>query len=148
MIETVVVPDTGERIPRSKLLNPLWWAQTGGANSTFTAPETNNGTPYLSEVKFQLLRNLLWFTRNPFGNFNSFVIGIQGRGYTVTGSAPVLANGGGDIVPPQFGWRWAILRHAFIVLPFVSYLGASVEFYFGWRPLSGAFGIKLRKSNF
>lgn len=137
MIETVAVTDH-EPVPWSKVLNPAWWAMSG---ETFTAPLVNNGAPYIPEVKAQWLRNLYWFFRNPFGNFVGYVIGVGGVNYTVTGTAPALATTGRDC--GQEGWRFAVINWK-VPLPFVSYWKAGViEFYLGWRPASGGFGLKI-----
>jgi hypothetical protein len=76
-------------------------------------------------------------------NFVGFVIGVEDRNYTVTGSAPVLATTGRDCVPAHLGWRWAIIKTKWLRLPFVSYYGGMFEFYLGWRPSSGGLGLKL-----
>jgi hypothetical protein len=76
-------------------------------------------------------------------NFVGFVIGVEDRNYSVTGSAPVLLTTGRDSVPPIIGWRWAILSVGRLRLPYVSYWSGRLEFYLGWRPASGGFGLKL-----
>jgi hypothetical protein len=76
-------------------------------------------------------------------NFVGFVIGVEDRNYSVTGSAPVLLTTGRDGHPQQFGWRWAIISTKWLRLPYVSYSGGRVEFYLDWRPASGGFGLKL-----
>lgn len=139
MTQTVQVTDHTP-IPWRVKLNPIWWLQCGGVGSTFTAPTVNNGAPYLPTIKTQWLRNLLWFFRNPCGNFVGFVIGLEDVNYSVTGSDNVLATTGRDCAPPVYGWRWAVLNKCF---PFVNYYNGSVEFYLGWRPASGGFGLKL-----
>lgn len=145
MIETVPVTDH-VAIPWYRLINPLWWLQsTGDASMSWTAPEINNGEVYLPSIGNQLLRNTMWWFRNPAGNFVGFIIGLDGVNYSVTGTAPVLATTGKDCVPIQEGWRWARINTPF-PLPFVSYYKAGwVEFYLGWRPSSGGFGAKLVK---
>lgn len=127
--------------PRSKLLNPIWWLMDGGTNATWTAPEINNGEPYLPNVKIQLVRNVLWWMRNPFANFVGFIIGFEGVTYTVRGTAPVLFNTWRDVGDGStHGWRWAVINGW---APFVSYWGGWLEFYTGWRPSSGGFGTKI-----
>lgn len=76
-------------------------------------------------------------------NFVGFVIGVEDRNYSVTGSAPVLRTTGRDCDPVQMGFRWAVLSVGWARLPFVSYYNGKVEFYLGWRPASGGFGAKL-----
>lgn len=140
VIETVYI--TGRTpFPLSKKLNPLWWLV---GPDGWNVPEINNGVPYLPEVKSKLLRRFYWFfCRNPLMNFVGYVIGIEDRNYSVTGTAPVLRTTGRDCEPQQLGWRWAILRSGWLVLPFVSCWNGHMEFYLGWRPASGGFGFKL-----
>lgn len=145
MIETVTMVDR-VAIPWSTKLNPIWWLQTGGVGSTWVAPTINNGVPYLPSVSNQLVRNILWWFRNPAGNFMGYVIGIEDKNYTVRGSAPVLLTTGGDASPPVRGWRWAISTYAWDFYPYVSYYGA-IEFYLGWRPASGGFGLKIVRAS-
>jgi hypothetical protein len=102
--------------------------------------------PYLPDVKNIWLRRFYWFIcRNPLMNFVGFVIGIEDRNYYVTGTAPVMRTTGRDCDPQQFGWRWAVLRSGWVWLPFVSYWNGKLEFYLGWRPGSGGFGMKIVK---
>lgn len=179
-IETVKVTD---RVAYSltKKINPIWWFQ---GPDGWTVPETNNGTPYLPDVTNVWLRRFYWFVlRNPMMNFVGFVLGVEDRNYSATGSAPVMRTTGRDCDPPQLGWRWAILTltpsptastAALILsiaawflsawlwwpaiccalrvagpLPFISYWGPlwrserMLEFYLGWRPASGGFGLKF-----
>jgi len=139
MIETVtVVP---QDVPTwGMLLNPLWWLMCGGSKSTWTAPLINNGLPYLPNIHNQFLRNLLWFLRNPCGNFVGFIIGFEGQTYTVTGPAPVLATTWRDVPGNITGWKWSVINGW---APFVSYWNGWIEFYLGWRPASGGFGLKV-----
>ena len=140
--ETVAVTDHTP-IPWSRLLNPIWMlASTGDATLSFKAPAINNYEPYLPGIKNQLLRNIMWWFRNPAGNFVGFIVGLDGVNYSVTGSAPALASTGRDC--GQEGWRWAILKTKWMIFPFVSYYkNGFIEFYLGWRPASGGLGIKL-----
>src|SRR5215813_11658107 len=142
MTQTVTMTDR-VAVPGKYKLNPIWWLQCGGPGSTFTAPTINNGAPYLPNIKIQWLRNLLWWFRNPCGNFVGFIIGLEDKNYTVTGSDDVLKNTGRDCVPPVMGWRWAVLRYGWGIYPFVNYYSGKVEAYLGWRPSSGGFGAKL-----
>jgi hypothetical protein len=140
MIETVTMTDR-VLIPWTIKLDPLWWLV---GPDGWNVPDVNNGAPYLPTVTNVLLRRLIWFGfRNPLMNFVGFVIGVEDRNYMVTGSAPVLATTGRDCTPQQIGWRWAVLKTRWMRLPFVSYYGGWIEFYLGWRPASGGFGLKL-----
>lgn len=134
--ETIQITDHTP-VPWSKLLNPFWLLAN---DDGFTAPVVNNGTLYLPSIQNQFLRNLLWWIRNPAANFVGYVIGLEGKNYSVTGSAPVIKNTGRDCEPQIFGWRWAVLDGKY---PYVNYWNGHVEFYFGWRPTSGQFGLKL-----
>jgi hypothetical protein len=141
--ETVVMTDRVP-IPWTTKINPLWWLV---GPDGWNVPDINNGQPYLPEVKNVWLRRFYWFIlRNPLMNFHGFVLGIEDHNYTVTGSYPVLKTTGKDCVPIQEGWRWAILKYGWMRYPFVSYYKIGViEFYFGWRPHSGGFGLKIVK---
>jgi hypothetical protein len=140
MLDTVVMTDR-VLIPWTVKINPLWWLV---GPDGWSEPEVNNGEPYLPDVQNIWLRRFYWFfCRNPLMNFVGYVIGVEDRNYTVTGSAPVLATTGRDTLPQQMGWRWAVLSTKWLRLPFVSFYNGSVEFYAGWRPASGGFGFKL-----
>jgi hypothetical protein len=73
-------------------------------------------------------------------NFVGFVIGVNDRDYTITGTVPVadgsLADSG------RYGWKWSVIKLKWMRLPFISYAGTSIVFYLGWRS-SGGFGLKL-----
>lgn len=144
--ETVQMTDR-VLIPWRKKVCVTWWFQ---GPDGWDVPTMNNGTPYLPDVMNVWLRRFYWFVcRNPLMNFVGFVIGVEDRNYSVTGSAPVLKTTGRDCEPPQFGWRWAVISLGGVVrLPYVSYWGPvgssrMLEFYLGWRPASGGFGIKF-----
>lgn len=161
--------------PWYKKINPLWWLV---GPDGWVVPTMNNGTPYLPGVTSVWLRRFYWFIcRNPLMNFVGFVIGVEDRNYSVTGSNPVLATTGRDTSPAQLGWRFAVIRSGFSLgalavtlaaagaylflfipavavvpvallktigfLPYVSYYNGAIEFYLGWRPASGGFGLKL-----
>jgi hypothetical protein len=134
--------------PWYKKINPVWWLH---GPDGWTVPTVNNGSPYLPDVTSVFLRRFYWFAcRNPLMNFVGFVIGVEDRNYSVTGSAPVLRTTGRDCEPQQIGWRWAILRvNRLVRLPYISYWGTmpwatrKLEFYLGWRPHSGGFGLKI-----
>lgn len=128
-----------ELVPLSKKLNPIWGLMNG---DSWTAPEINNGEPYLPGVTNQLLRNFFWFCRNPLANFVGNVIGVNDRNYTVIGSPQVLLTSWRDATPRRTGWRWSLIILSPLFLPYVSYYNGRLEAYLGWRP-SGGFGLKI-----
>jgi hypothetical protein len=84
MLETVAMTDRTP-IPWQTKINPAWWLV---GPDGWTVPTVNNGLPYLPDVKNMALRRFYWFfCRNPLMNFVGFVIGVEDRNYTVTGSA-------------------------------------------------------------
>jgi hypothetical protein len=59
----------------------------------WSLPTINNGLPYLPDVKNIWLRRFYWFfCRNPLMNFVGFVVGVEDRNYTVTGSVTCPAH--------------------------------------------------------
>lgn len=138
--ETVTMTDRTP-IPVLTKLNPIWWLH---GPDGWNVPTINNGQPYLPDVKSMWLRRFYWFfARNPLMNFVGFVVGVEDRNYTVTGTAPVLRTTGRDCDPVQIGWRWAVIKTKWLCLPFVSYYNRKIEFYAGWRPASGGLGLKM-----
>ncbi len=131
MIETVHVGAT----PRPTGF--MWWFRNG---DSWHAPIINNGLEYLPNVKNQFLRDFYWFCRNPIGNFMGFIVGFEGKGYTVRGPAPVLATTPRDEKPERYGWKWCVINGW---APFVAYNSKRIETYLGWRPASGGLGFKL-----
>jgi hypothetical protein len=117
------------------------WPFRNGDN--WSAPDYNNGAPYLPNVKAKWLRNFYWYCRNPLGNFMGFVIGVEGRDYSATGPAPVMLTTWYDATPPAYGFKWAVIRSGWLVLPFASYSGKKFLWYWGWRPYSGGHGFKF-----
>ena len=81
-------------------------------------------------------RATLWRMRNPFHNFTHYIIGVSDKDITRTGKHP------GAVFAPGGGWNWAVTRHRWIPLPFVSFDGKRCRFYLGWRE-SGNFGGKV-----
>lgn len=144
MINAPSPPATIEQVTMPPVPYPegfLWWFRNG---DSWHAPEINQANdgpqPYQPNIKNQWLRDFLWFCRNPIGNFMGFVIGFEGRGYTVRGPAPVLLTTLYDATPRRYGWKWCVINGW---APFVSYSGTRVLWYLGWRPASGGFGAKI-----
>lgn len=139
MIETKTIP------PTPYPTGTLWWFRNG---DSWNAPTINNGLDYLPTIRNSYVRDFMWFCRNPIGNFMGFVIGFEGRGYTVRGTAPVLVTTPRDEKPERYGWKWCVINGW---APFCAFWGPvwwlpsayKVEFYLGWRPASGGFGLKF-----
>jgi hypothetical protein len=137
MAETAVI--TGRvAIPLSKKLNPLWWFKNDAEQ------RLNDGTTdWYMPGKPEWLRSFFWEFRNPLQNFRAFVVGVQDRNYSVTGRAPVMTAQRNDLQPPEHGWQWCVISlSGWFPLPYVSYSGKRVVWYFGWQP-SGFFGAKF-----
>jgi hypothetical protein len=87
--ETVTMTDRTP-IPWTTKVNPLWWLV---GPDGWDVPTINNGLPYLPDVKNIWLRRFYWFfCRNPLMNFVGFVVGVEDRNYTVTGSVTCPAH--------------------------------------------------------
>ncbi len=81
-------------------------------------------------------RAMQWMMRNPLHNFTHYVVGVSDRDITRTGRFP------GAVFAPGGGWNWAVSRHRWCPLPFVSFEGKRGRFYLGWRE-SGNLGGKI-----
>jgi hypothetical protein len=53
----------------------LWFFRNG---NSWSAPEINNGAPYLPTIKPNGCAISFWFCRNPIANFMGFVVGVEG----------------------------------------------------------------------
>jgi hypothetical protein len=107
-------------------LNPVWWAEN--ANEPTPPPWYQPGDPH---------RDLKWHFRNPFHNFDFYVMGVADKKFTRYGRYP------GRNGSPLGGWNLEIVHRRLAFLPFISYERPRITFYLGWRE-SGAFGIELR----
>jgi hypothetical protein len=121
-------------VPLSKKLNPRWWFQND-------AEQTVDQAPWFEPDKPQAQREADWNNRNPAQNLRAYVLGVQDRNYTVVGKAPVLTVQRNDLQPPERGFQYCLLKLP-IPLPFISYSGRYVTWYFGWQP-TGFFGAKF-----
>lgn len=74
--------------------------------------------------------------RNPFHNFDHYVIGVGDKSFTRVGRFP------DQNAKPNGGWNWAVCKYKCLRLPFVDYQRGRFEFYIGWRN-GGNFGMKL-----
>ena len=81
-------------------------------------------------------RRWLWQLRNPLHNFTFYVFGIADKPFTRTGKFPDA------VFAPDGGWNWAVTKHKWVRLPFISFNGERWRFYLGWRE-RGNFGGKV-----
>ena len=107
-------------------INPVWWLQN-----------TDDTLPPDWYRPMDKHRVTMWYFRNPFHNFNFYVVGLVDKYFTRTGRYPELNTS------PQRGWDLEISRRRVLLLPTISYQRAWCTFYFGWRK-NGAFGAALR----
>ena len=114
-----------QRFTLLQKLNLIWWF--GNADDPEPPENYRPGKP---------LRKFFWYCRNPFHNFDHYVIGISDKPFTRIGPYPNRMQN------PNGGWNWAVCRYSWLQLPFVDYQRGRFEFYFGWRT-GGNFGIKL-----
>jgi len=84
-------------------------------------------------------RVLKWHCRNPFHNFDNYVIGVADKEFVRSGKYPERNSS------PHGGWDFEVARRKLVLLPFISCQRGSFNFYFGWRE-HGSLGIKLNVS--
>jgi hypothetical protein len=106
-------------------MNPVWWF--GNADDPVPPPDYRKG---------KCCRKFMWYMRNPFHNFNHYIIGIGDKPFTRVGRFP------DKVANPNGGWNWAVCKYKYLRLPFVDYQRGRFEFYCGWRN-GGNFGMKL-----
>ncbi len=106
-------------------LNPVWWLE----NADDPVPPTW----YRPNDKHRAMK---WRFRNPFHNFDNYVIGVADKNFVRSGRYPKQNSN------PHGGWNFAMARRKLVLLPFVSYNRSWIAFYFGWRE-HGAFGVKI-----
>jgi hypothetical protein len=106
-------------------LNPVWWF----GNLDDPAPPAW----YRPDDKHRVF---LWHLRNPFHNFDHYVIGVADKKFKRSGRWPERNSN------PNGGWDFEVARRKLAVLPFLSCQRGRFNFYFGWRE-RGDFGIKL-----
>jgi hypothetical protein len=124
---TIKVPPNAQapKIHFYNKLNPIWWFK-------------NNDDPkppdwYRPGEKH---RKLKWNFRNPFHNFDFYIIGVADKKFSRSGRFPDKNS------DPRGGWDFEVARRRIIYLPFISYHRPKFDFYFGWRN-HGNFGIKI-----
>ena len=107
-------------------LNPVWWLEN--------ADELVPPAWYLPADRHRVTK---WHFRNPFHNFDFYVIGVADKKFVRSGRYPERNSN------PHGGWDFEIVRRRLALLPFVSYERSRCTFYFGWRE-HGAFGAEMR----
>jgi len=105
--------------------NPIWWFKN--ADDPVPPPWYRKG---------KCCRKFMWYMRNPFHNFDHYVIGVGDKPFTRVGRFP------DKNAKPNGGWNWAVCKYKCLRLPFVDYQRGGFEFYMGWRN-GGNFGMKL-----
>ena len=125
----ILPPARLPKISTWQKFNPVWWLEN--ADDPVPPPD------YFPDDKHRALK---WSFRNPFHNFDFYVIGVADKKIVRSGRYPE------DVSNPNGGWNFAVSRRGIILLPFVSYQRGKFEFYFGWRT-RGNFGIKLNFSS-
>jgi len=124
-----VTPRPGQPAIRTRdKFNPVWWFE----NCDEPAPPDwyRPANPH---------RVFLWRCRNPFHNFDNYVIGIADQPFRRSGRWPERNSS------PRGGWDFEVARRMLALLPFFAYQRGQFNFYFGWRE-RGNFGIKLNWS--
>lgn len=113
-----------------QILNPIWWASDA---------EREKAWPIWCP---SVLRGLVWFTRNPFCNFFSVIIGIAHRSRTI-----VVSNGVGWTYVR--GWNHGYIQadESNLRLPFVSYRNDYFEMMLGWKTSGGFAAFPFRRAN-
>ena len=136
MIETQHWPPPGVALqvyPWTTKINPIWWFQ----NDEGIDPSYQPDWPHWK-------RAIYWWFRNPMWNFFKYVVGVEDRELTVTGTAPVfLPYWEGGPQEGQSPFKWSVIRTGWLILPFVSYSSAHTTLYAGWMPSGGRLGIKI-----
>lgn len=113
------------QISWKKKVNPVWWV--GNIDEPVPPEDYKPNDAH---------RSFRYNVRNPFHNFDFYVIGVADRNCVRLGRYPA------DVFNPYDGWNWAASRYKCIWLPFISYKHNDFKFYIGWRE-RGNFGLKL-----
>ena len=116
-------------LPRIHLfnkLNPVWWVEN--------ADEPVPPAWYLPGDHHRATK---WRFRNPFHNFDFYVVGVADKKFVRSGRYPERNSN------PRGGWDFELARRKLALLPFFSYERQRCTFYLGWRE-HGAFGLELR----
>ena len=123
------------RFPLSVKRNPLWWFQ----NADDPAVPDWFWTAGPAWTRPHWLRQFYWmYVRNPLHNGTHYGIGVSDQPFEYDGPQPRS-----NFNEPN-GWHVHRLRCAGRAYPFVSYQGALVQAYIGWREDGGWGGPTLR----
>ena len=123
-----VIVTNNVHIPLAKKFNPVFWLQ----NYDRPRPPWD----YKPDDPFRICK---WYFRNPFHNFDFYIIGIADKTFVRAGRYPDRVFSTDD------GWNWAVCKYKFLRLPFVSYWSGQFNFYLGWRN-RGQFGFEFKFS--
>jgi hypothetical protein len=125
---TITPPTNQPKIHTYNKFNPVWWFGNIDDPKPPAWYRPNNKH-----------RQAKWHLRNPFHNFDHYVIGVADKKFARSGRYPERNSN------PNGGWDFEVARRKLALLPFISYQRAKFNFYFGWRE-HGSFGIKLNFS--
>jgi hypothetical protein len=115
-------------IPTLWKFNPVFWFEN------YDRPDPPRGM-----WRGDPLRQLKWNLRNPFHNFDFYIIGIADKTFVREGKYPER------VFAPEEGWNRAVCKYKWMRLPFVSYWRGPFRFYIGWRN-RGQFGFEFKFS--
>ena len=126
----IIKPPRRGRVSMWQKLNPIW-ALFGNLDDGIYGA----GTKWNPAGERSASRAIRWWVRNPMHNLCWYVLGVADRWREVSD----------DRFHADVGWLVSstVLVGRSIRLPYVSYRGARVVAYAGWRP-SGAFGLKFQ----
>lgn len=84
---------------------------------------------------------LKWYIRNPLHNLTFYLIGLKGKDFVDVPDSALYKEGG--------GWKYSYRLYGGKKYPLISYAShgnvmCGINFYIGWRPWSGAFGLTFR----
>ena len=116
-----------------KKFNPIWW---------FMNDKDPHPPDKYKPDSLRWWRYLCWYWRNPLHNFFWYVVGIHDH----IDQEVIIWRFNNVLFSPIGGWNWSVIRSGkWGYYPFISYCKGSFEFYIGWRPRKGDFGISTRK---
>jgi len=120
-----VEPNPERKVTLLNRVNPVWWF--GNADDPVPPADYRpNGH----------LRSFRWHLRNPFHNFDFYIIGVADKETVRSGRYPESWSN------PQGGGTMQVTAWKHLRLPFIAYQRGRFNFYLGWRS-RGNFGFKL-----